>query len=127
MAWKKAPDALKALMEKAMQGIDAEKRTMFGFPCWFVNANMFAGLFEDSVFVRLSPAQTEKARAAGRPFPPLAPMPGRPMKAYSVIPKEVHTAASQFRALLEEAARHAASLPPKQPKTPKKAPKRPTG
>jgi hypothetical protein len=120
MAWKKAPDALKALMEKAMAGIDAEKRTMFGFPCWFVNGNMFSGLFEDSVFVRLSPAQTDKARAAGRPFPPFAPMPGRPMKDYSVIPKDVHTAASRFRALLEEAVVHAASLPPK------KAPKRPS-
>jgi hypothetical protein len=113
MAWKKAPDALKALMEKAMAGIGAEKRTMFGFPCWFVNGNMFSGLFEDSVFVRLSPAQAEEARAAGRPFPPFAPMPGRPMKAYSVIPKDVHTSSSRFRALLEEAARHAASLPPK--------------
>ena len=43
MAWKKAPDALKALMEKAMAGIEAEKRTLFGFPCWFVRGNMFAG------------------------------------------------------------------------------------
>jgi hypothetical protein len=119
MAWKKAPDALKALMEKAMAGIEAEKRTMFGFPCWFVSGNMFSGLFEDSVFVRLSPAQAEEARAAGRPFAPLTPMPGRPMKAYSVIPKEVHTASSRFRALLEEAAVYTVSLPPKI-KSPKK-------
>jgi hypothetical protein len=120
MAWKKAPEALKALMEKAMAGIDAEKRTMFGFPCWFVNGNMFSGLFEDSVFVRLSPAQAEKARAAGRPFAPLTPLPGRPMKAYFVIPEELHTASPRFRALLEEAAVHAVSLPPKAKKPRKK-------
>jgi TfoX/Sxy family transcriptional regulator of competence genes len=119
MAWKKAPDALKILMEKAMEGIDAQKRTMFGFPCWFINGNMFAGLFEDSVFVRLSPAQADKARAAGKPFAPLSPMPGRPMKDYSVIPKDVHAVPSRFGPLLEEAARHAASLPPKK-KSPKK-------
>jgi hypothetical protein len=121
MAWKKAPDALKALMEKAMEGIDAEKRTMFGFPCWFVNGNMFAGLFEDSVFVRLSPAQKEAARVAGNPFPPFSPMPGRPMKDYSVIPRDVHAAPSRFAPLLEEALDHAASLPPKQKKPRKRA------
>jgi hypothetical protein len=121
MAWKKAPEALKAMMEKAMAGIDARKRTMFGFPCWFINGNMFAGLFEESVFVRLSPAQTDAARAAGRPFAAFAPMPGRPMKDYSVVPREVHSAASRFGALLEEAAVHAASLPPKQKKPRKRA------
>ncbi len=121
MAWKKAPEALKAMMETAMSGIDAEKRTMFGFPCWFVNGNMFAGLFEDSVFVRLSPAQTEKARAAGRPFPLFAPMPGRPMKDYAVIPKDVHEVPSRFGRLLEEASAHAALLPPKQKKARKRA------
>jgi hypothetical protein len=119
MGWKKAPDALKALMEKAMAGIDAQKRTLFGFPCWFVNGNMFAGLFEDSVFVRLSPAQREEARAAGRAFPPFAPMPGRPMKDYSVIPREVYTASSRFGRLLDVAALHTTSLPPKK-KSPKK-------
>ncbi len=119
MAWKKAPDALKVLMEKAMQGIHAEKRSMFGFPCWFVNGNMFAGLFEDTVFVRLSPAQTNKASAAGRPFAPFSPMPGRPMKDYSLIPKDLYTVPSRFGPLLEEASAHAASLPSK-PKKPRK-------
>jgi TfoX/Sxy family transcriptional regulator of competence genes len=120
MAWKKAPAALKALMEKAMEGIDAERRTMFGFPCWFVKGNMFAGLFEDSVFVRLSPAQADRARAAGTPFPPFSPVPGRAMKDYSVVPQEVHAAPSRFGRLLEEAWTHAASLPPKQKKPRKK-------
>jgi TfoX/Sxy family transcriptional regulator of competence genes len=116
MAWKKAPEALKVLMEKAMEGIHAEKRTMFGFPCWFVNGNMFAGLFEDSVFVRLSPAQKDKAHEAGKPFPAFSPMPGRPMKDYSLISKDVHGAPSRFGPLLEEAWTHAAALPPKQKK-----------
>ena len=117
MAWKKAPEELKALMETAMEGIGAQKRPMFGFPCWFINGHMFSGLFEDSVFVRLSPAQSAQAHADGHPFAPFAPMPGRPMKDYSLVPKQVLAAASRLRHLLEEAAAYTASLPPKQKKT----------
>jgi TfoX/Sxy family transcriptional regulator of competence genes len=59
-------------------------RPMFGNIAAFINGNMFAGLFGEDLFVRLS----EEGRAAvisqgGSLF---APMPGRPMKDYVVVP-----------------------------------------
>ncbi len=57
MKWQKAPEELKVLLERVMTGIDCEKRSMFGYPAYFINQNMFAGLFQSAVFMRLSPEQ----------------------------------------------------------------------
>ena len=113
MKWKKAPDALKALMEKAMEGIESQKRIMFGYPAWFIKGNMFAGLFQDLVFLRLSSGQVAELRSAGEVLPHLEPMPGRPMKDYHVIPQTIYSNARRFGPLLKKAAQHARSLPEK--------------
>jgi TfoX/Sxy family transcriptional regulator of competence genes len=59
-------------------------RPMFGNPAVFVNGNMFTGLFGDMLFVRLSVDDDARLRAAGGAD--FAPMPGRPMKAYTTLP-----------------------------------------
>jgi len=51
MKWVKAPDELKILPEEVMKGFECEKRLMFGYPAFFINSNMFAGLFQDQLFV----------------------------------------------------------------------------
>ncbi|MCX7039645.1 MAG: hypothetical protein NT005_11015 [Spirochaetes bacterium] len=48
MKWRKAPEDLKTTLDLAMQGIGAEKRMMFGFPAYFINTNMFVGLFAEA-------------------------------------------------------------------------------
>jgi len=61
-------------------------RPMFGNLAGFVNGNLFAGLFGDSLFVRLS----EKDRIEFQKFKDVKlfePMQGRPMKSYFVVPK----------------------------------------
>ena len=57
---------------------------MFGYPAAFVGGNMATGLFADHWVVRLPEAEIEAAKAAGAGS--FEPMPGRPMKAFVVIP-----------------------------------------
>ena len=58
---------------------------MFGYPCAFVNGNMFAGLFQDRIFVRLSPDDRSGLDRTHGAID-FEPMPRRPMKAYAVVP-----------------------------------------
>jgi len=61
-------------------------RPMFGNLASFINGKMFAGLFGDSLFVRLSEKdRPEFLRIKGTGS--FEPMQGRPMKRYFVVPK----------------------------------------
>jgi hypothetical protein len=53
MKLRKSPEELVAKFDEVMPGPPATKRKMFGFPAGFVNGNMFMGLFEDSMILRL--------------------------------------------------------------------------
>jgi TfoX/Sxy family transcriptional regulator of competence genes len=93
--------------------VGVEKRKMFGYPCRFVNGNMFAGLHNNNMILRLP----EKDRAdfvklGGRPF---EPMPGRIMKEYVVVPKELFRS-RRLKAWIERSLTYASSLPPKRKK-----------
>jgi len=86
MKWKKAPPELIGLFDRVLpQAEDVSRRTMFGYPCAFNRGNMFSGLFADALFVRLpGPERTKMIEEDGGG--PLAPMPGRVMKDYAVVP-----------------------------------------
>ncbi len=53
MEWKKPSPELGALVEKAVVTFDCRKKMMFGAPVYTVNGNMFAGVHEDHIFLRL--------------------------------------------------------------------------
>ena len=58
---------------------------MFGPPAAFVRGNMFFGLFDEKLFVRLS--DEDRAKALRTPgFATFEPMPGRAMFRYVVLP-----------------------------------------
>ncbi|MBE3064938.1 MAG: TfoX/Sxy family protein [Spirochaetes bacterium] len=122
MKWRKAPDELKGILDLAMQGIDAEKRLMFGFPAYFINANMFIGLFEDKLFIRLSDELREATERRMGALKHLEPMPGRPMKDYLVLPQSFYSKQKELEALIAAAAVHARSLPAKVKKAGPKKP-----
>jgi TfoX/Sxy family transcriptional regulator of competence genes len=93
---------------------------MFGYPCAFVAGNLFAGLHQESVIVRL----TESERAAGMAelgACKLEPMPGRPMREYIAVPKAELKGTRQLSVWLQRALDYAASLPAKERK-PRRAP-----
>lgn len=88
-----------------------ERREMFGCPCAFVNGNMFAGVHEQRVILRLPQAARERLCAAGaaQPFSVM----GRTMREYVAVEDATGRPQDQLVAWLEEAFAFAAGLPPK--------------
>jgi TfoX/Sxy family transcriptional regulator of competence genes len=85
-------------------------RKMFGNPCSFVNGNMFMGIHNNRIILRLSEADREKfVKLGGRIF---EPMPGRFMKEYVVVPKEMKTS-TELGPWVMNSLSYASSLPPK--------------
>jgi TfoX/Sxy family transcriptional regulator of competence genes len=109
--WKKSPpelvSAFDALMVRCKK---AERRSMFGYPAAFVNGNMFAGLHEDRLVLRLDDDSAEEAREHGaRDF---EPMPGRAMKGWVAVPRAM-VEDELIRGWLDQAFRHASRMPAK--------------
>jgi len=113
MAWKKAPPDLIERFDAAFpKATGAERRLMFGFPAGFMNGNLFGGIFEDRIMVRLS-GDAVKGIKGARPF---EPMPGRAMTGYTELPAPIIADARSLRTWLDRAATVTAALPPKAPK-----------
>jgi TfoX/Sxy family transcriptional regulator of competence genes len=113
--WKPPPPALTALFEERLAGIPgAESRKMFGYLAGFVGGNMFSGIFQDSIVLRLSSGDRSEFldRIGGAPF---SPMPGRPMREYVVAPKSLLARPEELQEWIEEAFAYVASMPEKAP------------
>lgn len=123
MKWVKAPEELVTLIESLMQPVDCEKRPMFGYPAYFIKKNLFSGLFQDKLFLRLSQEQVASLGKAFANLANLAPMPGRPMKDYWVIPEKLLKDGPKMARVVEDAATWCRSLPEKVKKPRKKASK----
>ena len=120
MKWAKAPVELKILLEEVMKGFDCEKRLMFGYPAYFINSNMFVGLFADKLFVRLSADQRPELQKVDSGIANLEPMPGRPMKDYYVLPLELYSKPADLAAIISDSADYTRTLAPKAKKARKK-------
>jgi TfoX/Sxy family transcriptional regulator of competence genes len=112
-AWKKTSPELVAAFEKAVPTTPSvTRRPMFGYASAFVNGNMFAVTFRDSIVVRLA----ERDRAAllklkgATPFEPMA---GRPMKEYVVLPATIVADPKELGAWIERGHRYGLTLPAK--------------
>ena len=98
---------------------DGERRQMFGYPALFVGGYHVAGLYQDSVIVRL--AEADRAELLAVPGSgPFEPMPGRTMGGYAVLAPSIIADDAAVRRWLERAVEHVRSLPPKVPKTRKR-------
>lgn len=110
MAWKKAPPELIERFDAAFpKTTGAERRLMFGFPAGFMNGNLFGGIFEDRIMVRLS-GDAVKGLKGARPF---EPMPDRAMTGYTELPAPIIADARSLRTWLDRAATVTAAFPPK--------------
>ena len=49
MKWEKCSAKLSDILASGMAIIPAQRRVMFGCPAYFINGNMFAGLFGDGI------------------------------------------------------------------------------
>ena len=111
--WRRAPDSLVETFDKAMLPFpQAERRKMFGYPSAFANGNMFAGLFQENMVLRLPDEDRAKFLKLNGAHP-FEPMPGRPMREYVVVPDGVMKSSRQLTAWLGKSFDYARSLPPK--------------
>jgi len=111
-AWKKTSPALVATFDKALPASPSvTRRPMFGYASAFVNGNMFAGTFQDTIVVRLT--ETDRAvllKVKGAaPFEPM----GHPMKEYVVVPASIVAKSKDLGAWIERGHRYALTLPAK--------------
>jgi hypothetical protein len=90
----------------------AHLRKTFGYPCAYVNGNMATGLHGSAWFVRVGEGWTEEllALAGAGPF---EPMPGRPMRGYTLLPASVLADDAALHGWIARALEHVATLPPK--------------
>lgn len=111
----KTPDELAARFASATEGIPGvERRKMFGYPAAFVNGNLVTGLHGESWHVRVPDEDQEELRSIGGS--PFAPMPGRPMRGYVVLPPAVLENGPALREWIDRAVAFGRSLPPKAPR-----------
>ncbi len=90
----------------------ATKRKMFGYPCAFVNGNMFAGLFQDEMFLRLNDEDRAAIRAQ-YDTTLFEPIPGRPMRGYVLVPHYVLKSPRLLNEWMTKSAEYAKTLPGK--------------
>lgn len=118
--WIKPSVELVERFGEAVAGIDGlEVRKMFGYPTGFIGGNMTAGLFAETMIVRLAEGERDERRAVG--WSQFEPMPGRRMREYVVLPPDVAANPEEARAWVERAATYVRTLPPKQPKVRKQS------
>lgn len=92
---------------------------MFGYPAAFTNGNMVCGLFQDSVVVRLGREGAAAAVAEGR-AEYFAPIPGRTMTGYVLVPAAEAQEPKALAAWLQQALDFTLTLPGKAAKPPAK-------
>ncbi len=111
--WKPAPRNAVAAYEVATSGLSrTEPKKMFGYSCVFTKGNMFAGLHEAGMVLRLPDEQrAEFLRLKGAEQ--FEPMPGRVMREYVVVPRVLLNAPDQLRAWVEKSLAYVSSLPAK--------------
>jgi TfoX/Sxy family transcriptional regulator of competence genes len=111
MKWKKAPDSLVSFLADTTKDVDCTPRKMFGYPCYFINGNMFLGAHKENLILRLS--QDDKKNALKNPnIHEFTPM-GRTMKEYVALREDMYTDEKVFPNLLTVSIKYAESLPPK--------------
>lgn len=109
MAWKPSTPQRIALFDRAMSAVEgALRREQFGCPGYFAGGKVFAILQSDQVILRLSDEDAEALRkAGGRSW---TPMPGRPSRAYVIVPEAVLSAPERLRPWIRKSAAFARTL-----------------
>lgn len=74
------------------------RKTMFGYPAYFLKGNMFAFTFGRRVAVRVDETRRAAMGKAGAPF---EVMPGRPMREYVEVPASATKGAALRRSIAD--------------------------
>ena len=110
--WERSSPELVARFDACLpRAPGVERRQMFGCPCAFVNGNMFTGVHEHRLIVRL--AETERTSLAKMPdVKPFIVM-GRTMREYVAFERPLERAPRELANWMAKALAFAQTLPPK--------------
>lgn len=114
MEWKKPSPELIELLGSKMGAFTATKKTMFGSPVYFANDQMFTGVHQDNIFIRLSENDRNEFLGNFKEAVTFEPMKGRKMKEYVVVPPSVYENDDVFGLWIERSLNYTLVLPPKQ-------------
>ncbi len=116
MTWRKSPPELVGAFDAALpEDRRVQRRKMFGYPCAFTGGNMFTGLHQENLILRLP--DEDRARLLREPGAAIfEPLPGRRMKEWVAVPPELIEDREALRDWMMIALDYAASLPAKKPK-----------
>jgi TfoX/Sxy family transcriptional regulator of competence genes len=122
MAWEPPSDRLVARFDALLpRNALIVRRKMFGCPCAFVNGNMFAGVYQQSIVLRLpeDPRSALLHHGRAQPFT----VRGRTMREYALIPEALEAVERDLAEWIRQAFEFARGLAPKASKTRKNAAK----
>jgi hypothetical protein len=112
-SFEKSPEKLIALFEElAPHEAGVTQKKMFGWPCCFMNGNLFLGLHKQSVIFRLSGTD----RAALLKLDGAAdfePMPGRKMREYVILANPMQRERAELERWIGRSLDFARTLPEK--------------
>ncbi len=120
MKWKKVSPELNRFLDDRLASFPAERRPMFGASTYFANGNMFAGIHEDMIILRLSEKDREEIMSLHDEVAPFQPMEGRIMKEYVTLPETVYGQPEELGKWLGRSHKYALSLKPKEKAVKKK-------
>ena len=113
MKWRKSPEALvQKFFEIVPKDPRVERRKMFGYPAAFVARNLFMGLHQEALILRLSEKdRTSFLRIEGASV--FEPMVGRPMREYVVVPPSMLARSRPLADWIRRSLDYTSSIPPK--------------
>jgi hypothetical protein len=111
--WRQSPEALmRRFSELVPEDPRVSRRKMFGYPCAFVGGNLFMGLHQEAMILRLS--DDDRSAFLGLKGTAIfEPMPGRPMREYVVVPPGLLGRTAALSPWIRRALSYAAAIPPK--------------
>ena len=120
MKWKRPSDKMIEFFDAILPGgPKVERKKMFGCPVGFINRNMFMGLHNDRIILKLGEKEREGfiKEYNAQIF---EPMPGRKMREYIVVPEKLLTNVTTLKAWCEKSYEYASKLKPKERKQKKR-------
>ena len=118
--WRKPNPELMELLATLLEPYNCVSKRMFGSVSYFINNNMFTGVHEDIIFVRLSEEDREKIKKEHPEISNFEPLEGRKMREYMVLDEDIYRDIPTLEKWLEKGVNFVSSLPPKKPKQKKK-------
>jgi TfoX/Sxy family transcriptional regulator of competence genes len=113
-------EAVAQRVRQAIQDRDGlSERKMFGGLCLMLHGNMFAGIIDDELMLRVGPENSEEllARPGARPMD----FTGKPMKGYLYVEASAFTSEAGLKDWLGQALSFVGTLPPKSGAKPTKS------